>query len=148
MRATHSTQKLRDVMSQNVQVIPPQASIMEAARRMRDGDFGMMPVADNDRMIGAISDRDIAVHGVAEGKDPRTPVREVMSEQIYWAYDDDTVDKAVQIMCDHQVRRLPIMDRDKRLVGIVSLGDLAVESGEEDAAAEALSEISKPLQAH
>ena len=136
--------KLKDVMSRDVKVISPDATIREAARQMLEGDFGMLPVGENDRMIGAISDRDIAIRGVAEGKDSNTKVRDVMSEGITWAYDDDSVEEAARIMSEHQIRRLPVVNRDKRLVGIVALGDFAVESADIEPAAEALSEISKP----
>ena len=136
--------KLKEVMSRDVKVISPDATIREAARKMLEGDFGMMPVGENDRMIGAISDRDIAIRGVAEGKDPNTRVREVMSEGITWAYEDDSAEDAAKIMSEHQIRRLPVVNSDKRLVGIVALGDFAVESSEIEPAAEALSEISKP----
>ena len=137
-------QKLKDLMSRDVKVISPDMSIREAAREMRDGDFGMLPVGENDRMIGTISDRDIAIRAVAEGKDTGTKVRDVMSEGIAWAYEDDSVEQAVKIMSERQVRRVPVVDRDKRLVGIVALGDFAVESSEIRPAAQALSEISKP----
>src|SRR5450759_5369285 len=137
-------QKLKDVMSRDVQVISPDGTIKEAAQHMRKGNFGMMPVGENDRMIGAISDRDIAIRAVADGKGPSTAVREVMSEGIVWAYEDDSVDDAVKIMSEHQIRRLPIVNADKRLVGIVALGDFAVVSSDIKAAGEALSEISKP----
>ena len=137
-------QKLKDLMSRDVKVISPDMSIREAAREMRDGDFGMLPVGENDRMIGTISDRDIAIRAVAEGKDTGTKVRDVMSEGIAWAFEDDSVEEAVKIMSKRQVRRLPVVNRDKRLVGIVALGDFAVESSEIRPAAEALSEISKP----
>ena len=137
-------QKLKDLMSRDVKVISPDMSIREAAREMRDGDFGMLPVGENDRMIGTISDRDIAVRAVAEGKDTGTKVRDVMSEGIAWAFEDDSVEQAAKIMSERQVRRLPVVDRDKRLVGIVALGDFAVESSEIRPAAQALSEISKP----
>ena len=136
--------KLKDVMSRDVKVISPDATIREAARKMLEGDFGMMPVGENDRMIGAISDRDIAILGVADGKDPNTKVRDVMSEGITWAYEDDSVDEAAKIMSEHQIRRLPVVNSDKRLVGIVALGDFAVESSDIEPAADALSEISKP----
>ena len=137
-------QQLKDLMSRDVKVISPNTSIREAAREMRDGDFGMLPVGENDRMIGTISDRDIAIRAVAEGKDSATKVRDVMSEGIAWAYEDDSVEEAAKIMSKRQVRRLPVVNRDKRLVGIVALGDFAVESSEIRPAAEALSEISKP----
>jgi CBS domain-containing protein len=137
-------QTVKDVMSRNVKVISPDATMRDAASQMREGDFGMMPVGENDRMIGAISDRDIAIRGVAEGKDSSTKVRDVMSDGITWAYDDDSVDEAARIMSEHQIRRLPVVNRDKRLVGIVALGDFAVESSDIEPVAEALSEISKP----
>jgi CBS domain-containing protein len=137
-------EQLKDIMSPDVQVISPDATIREAAQKMREGDFGMMPVAENDRMIGAISDRDIALRAIGEGKGPDTKVRDVMSQGIAWAYEDDSVDHAAQIMSEHQVRRLPVVNRQKRLVGIVALGDFAVESSDLEPAAEALAEISQP----
>ena len=137
-------QKLKDLMSRDVKVISPDMTIRDAAREMRDGDFGMMPVGEDDRLIGTISDRDIAIRAVAEGKDAGTSVREVMSEGVAWAYEDDSVEEAAKIMSERQVRRLPVVDRNKRLVGIVALGDFAVESSEIRPAAQALSEISKP----
>ena len=137
-------QKLKDLMSRDVKVISPDMSIADAAKQMRDGDFGMLPVGENDRMIGTISDRDIAIRAVAEGKDTGTKVRDVMSEGIAWVFEDDSVDEAAKIMSKRQVRRLPVVNRDKRLVGIVALGDFAVESSEIRPAAQALSEISKP----
>ena len=135
---------LKDVMSRDVCVVGPDETIQEAARQMCKGDFGMMPVGENDRMIGAISDRDIAIFAVAEGKDPSTKVRDVMSEGIVWAFEDDSVDDAAKLMSKHQIRRLPIVNSDKRLVGIVALGDFAVESSDVETAGEALSEISRP----
>ena len=137
-------QKLSEVMTKKVQVISPDATIREAAQQMRGGDFGMMPVGENDRMIGSISDRDIAIRAIAEGKESNTKVRDVMTEGIVWAYESDTVDKAAKLMSEHQVRRLPVVDSDKRLVGIVALGDFAVEGEDIGQAADALAEISKP----
>ena len=137
-------QKLKDLMSRDVQIISPDGTIKEAAQQMRKGNFGMMPVGESDRMIGTISDRDITIRAVAEGKDPSTKVRDVMSVGIVWAYEDDSVDDAAKLMGDRQIRRLPIVNADKRLVGIVALGDFAVESADIEIAGEALSEISKP----
>jgi CBS domain-containing protein len=139
--------KLKDVMSRDVQVVNPEMTIEDAARAMCDGDFGMLPVGENDRMIGAISDRDIAVRAIAEGKGPKTKVREIMSDRIFWAFDDDSVEHAAKLMSEHQVRRLPVVDHNKRLVGIVALGDFAVESDEIKSAAKALSGISEPASA-
>jgi CBS domain-containing protein len=137
-------QQIKDLMSRDVKVISPDMSIGQAAKEMRDGDFGMLPVGENDRMIGTISDRDIAIRAVAEGKDSSTKVRVIMSEGIFWAYEDHSVAHAAKIMSEHQVRRLPVIDRDKRLVGIVALGDFAVETSEIQPVADALAEISKP----
>ena len=137
-------QPLKNLMSRDVKVISPDMSIQEAAREMRDGDFGMLPVGENDRMMGTISDRDITIRAVAEGKNAGTKVRDVMSEGVAWAYEDDSVEEAAKIMSERQVRRLPIVDRNKRLVGIVALGDFAVDSSEIRPAAQALSEISRP----
>ena len=137
-------EKLKDVMSRDVQVISPDDTIKEAAQHMRKGNFGMMPVGEDDRMIGAISDPDIAIRAVPHDNGPGTKEREVISERIVWAYEDDSVDDAVKLMSEHQIRRLPIVNADKRLVGIVALGDFAVVSADIEAAGEALAEISKP----
>ena len=137
-------QQLKDLMTRDVKVVSPDMTIGEAAREMRAGDFGMMPVGENDRMIGTISDRDITIRAVAEGKGSDTKVRDVMSEGVSWAFEDDSVEQAAKTMSERQVRRLPVVDRNKRLVGIVALGDFAVDSSEIRPAAEALAEISKP----
>jgi CBS domain-containing protein len=135
--------KLKSVMSRDVKVISPDATIKEAAEHMRRGNFGMMPVVEADRMIGTISDRDIAIRAVADGMDSTTKVREVMSKRVVWAYEEDSVDDAALSMGEHQVRRLPIVNADKRLVGIVALGDFAVERSDIQVVGEALVEISR-----
>lgn len=137
-------QLLKDVMSPNVQVISPDSTIQEAAARMRDEGFGMLPVGEHDRMIGAVTDRDITVRAVADGKGCDTLVRDVMSNEVLWCYDDDTVEKGAEMMSECQVRRLPVVNRDKRLVGIVSLGDFAVGADDIQPMAEALVGISQP----
>ena len=136
--------QLRELMTRDVKVITPDMTIGDAAKKMRDGNFGMMPVEENDRMIGTISDRDIVIRAVAEGMDFSTKVRDVMSKGITWAYEDNSVEEAAVLMSEHQVRRLPVLDRNKRLVGIVALGDFAAERSESRPAAEALSQISRP----
>ena len=136
--------KIRDVMSKDVQVARPHDTLQEVAARMAAGDFGFIPVADGENLIGAITDRDIALRAIAQGKDGSTKVRDVMSEGIFWVFEDESVEAAAKTMSERQVRRLPVVDRNKRLVGIVALGDFAVESSEIKPAAEALSEISKP----
>ena len=136
--------QVKALMSKDVQVIGADQTIREAAVMMSKGNYGMMPVGENDRMIGAISDRDIVVRAIAEGKDGSTKVRDVMSPGIFWTFEEDSIDKAAEIMSKHQIRRLPIVNADKRLVGIVALGDFTVQSSDIEVAGEALSEISKP----
>jgi len=137
-------QKISDVMSSDVQTISPDATIEEAAQEMRDGDFGLVPVAEDEELLGVITDRDIAIRAVAEGKDPSTLVREIMSEEVVWASEDDSVEDAARIMSDHQIRRLSVVDAEQHLVGIVSLGDFAVDSADIQPVVEALSDISRP----
>ncbi|SDV99273.1 CBS domain-containing protein [Nitrosomonas communis] len=137
-------QTVSDVMSTDVQVISPDATLQEAAQKMRDGDFGVLPVGDMDNLIGIITDRDIVVRAVAEGMDVDTPIRDAMSKQIVFANQDDSLEDAARLMSDHQIRRLPVVDADHHLVGIVSLGDFAVESSDLAPVTEALSEISTP----
>lgn len=137
-------QLLKDVMSHDVQVISPEATLQEAAVRMREHGFGMLPVGENDRMIGAVTDRDIAMRAVAEGKGVDTLVREVMSHDVIWCYEDDTLETGADMMSRCQVRRLPVVNREKRLVGIVSLADFAVAADDIQPSAEALVGISQP----
>lgn len=140
---------LTQVMSSNVQLANPDMSLCDAAALMQSGDIGSLPVGDNDRLVGVITDRDIAVRAVAAGKDPRTTkVRDVMSEGVRWIYDDASTKEAAQLMSKHQIRRLPVINHEKRLVGIVSIGDFAVESSEIRPAAEALAGVSKGAEKH
>jgi CBS domain-containing protein len=138
---------LRDVMTQNIEEIPADATIMQAAERMRQLDIGAMPVLEGDRLIGMITDRDIAVRAVASGRDPRsTPVRDAMSANVCFCYEDDTVESAAQLMEEKQVRRLPVFDRSERPVGIVSLGDLAVRNRDDRLSGEVLERVSEPAR--
>lgn len=137
-------QKMKDVMTPHVEVISPDATLKDAAVLMRDKGFGMLPVGEHDRMIGTITDRDIAIRAVAEGKNCESVVRDVMTKDLVWAYEDDTVEQGARRMSECQVRRLPVVNADKRLVGIVSLGDFAVEVDDMRLNAEALEEISRP----
>jgi CBS domain-containing protein len=121
--------------------------LQEAAKMMKSLDVGSLPVCDGNRLLGMLTDRDITIRATAEGRDPTTTtVRETMTEKILYCYEDQDVREAAQIMEERQIRRLPILNRDKRLVGIVSLGDLAVDSGQEQIAGEALTEISRPAR--
>lgn len=140
---------LTQVMSSDVQLASPDMPISEAAAMMASNDVGVLPVGENDRLVGVITDRDITVRAVADGKDPRsTKVRDVMSSGVRWIYDDASTKEAAQVMSKNQIRRLPVINHDKRLVGIVSIGDFAVESSEIRPAAEALSGVSKGAEKH
>jgi CBS domain-containing protein len=133
--------KVSEAMSRDVQVCTPGASIRECAKVMAEIDAGSLPVGENDRLIGMITDRDIALRAIAQGKGPDTPVREVMSTDVKYCYEDEQLDHVAQNMADIQVRRLPVVNRDKRLVGIVSLGDLALK--ERKSAGKAVSGVSR-----
>ncbi|MDR7150691.1 CBS domain-containing protein [Hydrogenophaga palleronii] len=136
-------QLMKDVMSRNVQVISPDATLKDAAMLMRNKGIGMLPVGENDRMIGTITDRDIAIRAVADGKSVDSTVRDVMTKELVWAYEDDTVAQGASKMSECQIRRLPVVNADKRLVGMVSLGDFAVEVEDMRVSAQALEEISR-----
>ena len=138
--------QLKDIMTPNPECISPDASLHEAARRMRDLDVGTLPVCGaNDRLAGMITDRDITVRAVAAGKDPTaTKVRDVMTEEVIYGFDDQDIHEAARTMQQRQIRRLLVLNRDKRLVGIVSLGDLAVEGGDPEHAGTVLQEVSEP----
>ena len=129
-------------MSRNVEVVDPDTSLREAARTMARIDAGVLPVGENDRLVGIITDRDIAVRAVAEGREPDAPVRDVMSQDIKYCYADADAEEVLENMGALQLRRMPVVDRDKRLVGIVSIGDLAKE--EEGETGEAMREITQP----
>lgn len=139
--------KISNCMTNDVQIANPDQTIREVAQVMAQLDAGSMPVGDNDRLVGMITDRDIAIRGIAMGKGPDAKVREVMSPDVKYCFDDEEVDEVLHNMGDLQVRRLPVLNRDKRLVGIISLGDLAT-TGETADAGEALSGISKPGGEH
>jgi CBS domain-containing protein len=134
-------------MTSDVKAVAPDATAQEAANFMLSADTGSIPVTDGERVIGMITDRDIAVRGVAKGRGPDCTVRDLMSENIVCARDTDDVLAVAQRMSDAQVRRLPVVDADDRLVGMVSLGDLSREA-QESAAATALEGVSQPGGAH
>lgn len=136
--------KVSEAMTREVRLARPDQSIREVAQLMSELDIGAVPVEDNDRLVGMITDRDIAVRAIAEGRGPDTKVSEVMTSDIKYCFEDQSIDEVTRNMGDLQVRRLPVVNRDKRLVGILSLGDLAVEQRWADEAGEALSQISQP----
>lgn len=135
--------QVNQVMTKMVIWVAPEAPVPEIARRMRSENIGSVPVAENDRLIGMVTDRDIVLRLVADGGDvAKARARQVMSPSILYCYDDETVAAVLKNMGDNQVRRLPVVNRDKRLVGVVSLGDLSRAA--EKQAGGALKEISEP----
>ena len=139
--------RVSECMTRDVQIASPGQTVRDVARIMADIDAGVLPVGDNDRLVGMITDRDIAIRGIAEGKGPDAKVSEVMSREVKYCFEDDEVEDVLQNMGDIQVRRLPVINRDKRLVGIVSLGDLA-QSCDIAETGETLSHVSKPGGIH
>ena len=141
--------KVSECMSKDVRIASPAWSICDAARAMKQIDSGFLPVGENDRLVGMVTDRDIAVRAVAEGKGPDTQVRDIMTDEVIYCFDDDDLDAVATKMCDRKVRRLPVLNRDKRLVGVVSLGDLS-QSPEDDGrrSAAALGGVSTPGGEH
>ncbi|HEY7006652.1 MAG TPA: CBS domain-containing protein [Sphingomicrobium sp.] len=139
--------KVSEVMTRDVQTVRPDQPVQQAASFMLNADAGSIPVTDGERLIGMITDRDITVRGVAKGYGPDTPVRELMSNEIICAREDDDVEDVASKMSEAQVRRLPVIDRDERLCGIVSLGDLSRET-DKDCASEALEGVTQPGGQH
>ena len=134
--------KISEVMTRQVQVARPEDTLQSAARMMADQDIGSLPVCDGTRLLGMITDRDITVRAVVNGKTPHGPVHEVMSADLCWCSVDDTTKEVLEKMGERQIRRMPVIDADRNLVGIVALGDLALE--DEDKVDEALHDISMP----
>ena len=139
--------QVRDAMTRDVRVANPGQSIQDVAKIMDEIDAGVLPVGEGDRLVGMITDRDITVRAVAAGKGPDTKVRDVMStEKVMYCFEDDDIDDVARNMGDVKVRRLPVMDRNKRLVGIISLGDVA--ASEKKVAGNSLKDISQPGGPH
>ena len=140
--------KISEVMSRDVQTVTPESTAQEAAGFMLQADAGAIPVTDGERVIGMITDRDIAVRGVAEGRGPDTPVRELMTNGVVTAREDDDIEDVAIRMSDEQVRRMPIVDQNERLVGIVSLADVSRADGQGEAASVALGVVTDPGGQH
>jgi CBS domain-containing protein len=143
--------RVSEAMTRHVEIMNPQQSIQEAAQRMCDMDVGALPIGENDRLVGMVTDRDIAVRGVAVGKAVSTPIREVMSTDVCYCFEDEEVSAVADNMANQQLRRLPVLNREKRLVGILTIGDLAVsEDGSPHLykVGQALAGISHPGGAH
>src|SRR3954463_16464814 len=139
--------KVREVMTSEVETVTADQTVQEAASFMLRPDAGSIPGTEGDRLIGMITDRDIAVRGIAKGNGPDTPVRELMTDDLVVVRIDDDVEEAATKMSDAQVRRLPVTDQDERLCGIVSLGDLSREADTE-CASEALEGVTQPGGEH
>jgi CBS domain-containing protein len=136
--------QIRQVMTRAIEVVRADATLAEAAREMRDRDVGALPVCDRDRLVGVVTDRDITVRATAEGRDPRrTEVHEVMTHRVDYVLDDEDVEDAARRMRDRQIRRILVVDRERHLVGIVSLGDLATALHDEDLSGRALEGVSE-----
>jgi CBS domain-containing protein len=133
---------IRDVMTPNPRTLSPEDSIQHAARIMRDADTGAVPVVDKDRPVGIVTDRDIVVRAIADGGQLNGPVRDIVTSALVSASPDMSTREAAQLMSDHQVRRLPVVEND-RLVGIVSIGDLAVKEGKDSRTGDTLQAISE-----
>ena len=138
--------QVQQCMTRDVRVISPDDTIERAAQIMGQIDAGVLPVSSGDRLVGIITDRDIAIRGVGEGCAPDARVRDIMSSEVKYCYADEETGEVLDNMAQIQVRRLPVVDQDKRLVGIVSIGDLAKE--EQGASGEALSDIARPSALH
>ena len=139
--------KIANVMSRDVQTIASDASLREAALLMKKIDAGALPVAEGDKLVGMITDRDIAIRGLAEGKGAEAKIRDVMNPEVMYCFEDEDVAHVAEKMGELQIRRLPVRNRDNRLVGIVSLADLAIE-GSLPKTARALHGISQPGGQH
>ena len=136
--------QLRDVMTKNAEVIPSDATIGVAAKRMKDFDVGALPVCDGDRLCGIITDRDIAIRAVADGLYVHSPVRNVMTEDVVYCFEDQEYEEAAALMRKHQVRRLPVLNREKHLVGVVSLDDMALKGDDDSLTARTIEDVSAP----
>ncbi|HEY8261737.1 MAG TPA: CBS domain-containing protein [Methylosinus sp.] len=119
--------KIKDIMTTEVCLVDPNQTIGEAAKRMADLDVGVLPVGENDRLVGMISDRDIALRAIGAGRGAETKVRDIMTSDVKYCYEDREVEEVAENMAQQQLRRMPVLDRGKRLVGIVSLADIAME---------------------
>ncbi|HEX2980261.1 MAG TPA: CBS domain-containing protein [Anaerolineaceae bacterium] len=139
--------KVGDLMTRNVEAITQDASVKEAAHMMKDINVGVLPVLEGKRVVGMITDRDIVVRAVAEGKDPdKVKAHEIMTKNYIFVYEDQDVREAARLMSDRQIRRLLVLNHDNNLVGIVSLGDLSVDAGEDKLMAKTLEDISRPAK--
>jgi CBS domain-containing protein len=139
--------RISECMTRDVQLCGPETSLRDAARMMADCDAGALPVGENDRIVGMITDRDMAIRGLARGLGADAPVRDAMTQDVRYCFEDEDADEVLQMMSQQKVRRMPVLNREKRLVGIISLGDLS-RSNEPRRTGEALSHIAIPGGEH
>ena len=139
--------RINECMTRDVRIIDPDETIEDAAQAMAEIDAGILPVGKGDRLVGMISDRDIAIRGVAQGRAPTAKVREVMTSEVLYCFVDDDAEDVLDNIAEIQVRRLPVLDRDKRLVGIVSISDFA-GNAESMHVGEVLGEVARPSGLH
>lgn len=136
--------QVRNEMTRKIEIVNPETSVREVSQKMRDLNIGVLPVCDNSSLVGIVTDRDIAIRLAAEGKDPSaTKVKEIMSPKVEWCFDDEEVEKVAAKMESKKIRRLPVINHDKKLVGMLSLGDLALR-GSRETACEILEKVSMP----
>jgi CBS domain-containing protein len=141
--------RIAEIMTQDPEVVTSDFVLKDAALKMRELDVGMLPIKKDDRLVGMLTDRDITIRATAEGRDPtKTHVHEVMTQEVVYCFEDQEVSEAAKLMQERQIRRLPILNREKGLIGIVSLGDVAVHSGEKSVVAETIKEVSEPAAPH
>ncbi|AIT63452.1 CBS domain protein [Coxiella burnetii str. Namibia] len=134
--------QVKEVMSKKPAYLPPTSSVKEAAKKMKQLDCGFIPVGENDKLIGTVTDRDIVLHAAAQGKDPgNTALRDVMSEGVEYCYENDDLDEATKRMERKQIHRLIVLNDKKRMTGILSLGDIARRSQDDDLCAQAVEGI-------
>ncbi len=141
---------VKECMTKSVELLTPDMVISEAAQKMRDGDFGILPVQKDERLVGMLTDRDIAIRCVAEERDSkRLHVGEIMTDKVLYCFEDQDINEVAKNLGDNQVRRLPVLNRDKKLVGILSLGDLTHEKALDPQQLKgAVDKISKPSFRH
>lgn len=134
--------RVSEAMTGQVRMVTPDQTLQDAAQLMNLADIGALPVGENDRLVGMITDRDIAIRAVAAGKGPLTPVHDVMTDSVKYCFEDEDIDHVARNMGDQQIRRLPVLNREKRLVGMLALGDIAVLASD-GSVGKALSQISR-----
>lgn len=139
--------KLREIMSDNVEVIHPDDTLQTAAEKMRDRDIGFLPVCDGERLIGVLTDRDLITRALADGLESKAMLgRDLVTSPAIYCFDDQGVDEAAKLMHDNQIRRLVVLSRDKQMVGVISLGDLAM-TADDKLSGDVLQSVSEPMSA-